>query len=355
LVVGSNPAEPTKSQVLSELLELRELLGLLLGSEGKRKLELRQKTNEELFSLYDGELIFHHRSGRGLHEARRMLRHFHNFLGEYPPTVELAKAFLGQFSDRKATTLYRYTAIIKSFMAWYGDKLDIKIRVPKMLPDYVDDGDIDKLTDAMRNKKSHKRSAKRDLLLVDVAVHTGLRRGELANLKVGDIGTERQALIVRLGKGQKDRAIPLSYAITRRLEDYMKGKPKEDSLFGLAPATISGKIHTFAKKAGVNLHTHSLRDRFATSLAEAGVGIREIQMLLGHDNINNTERYILLTGEHLRQAIDLLDKPASKSEPDSQTVRSLDYDAMDYDDLKQEGLLEVLKRRTSVTKPGQVG
>ena len=51
LVVGSNPTEPTKSQVLSELLQLGGLLGLLLGSEGKRKLELRAKTNQELFSI----------------------------------------------------------------------------------------------------------------------------------------------------------------------------------------------------------------------------------------------------------------------------------------------------------------
>ncbi len=177
LVAGSNPAEPTKSQVLSELAGLRELIELLLGKEGKRKLELRTFTNQKLFELYDGELVFHHRSARGLHEARRILNHFHSFLSEYPPSVELGKAFLRQYSERKATTLYRYTAILKAFFSWYGDKLDIKIRVGKQLPDYVEQDDIDKLIDAMRaeNKQSHKRSAPRDTLLVDVVIHSGLR------------------------------------------------------------------------------------------------------------------------------------------------------------------------------------
>ena len=111
LVTGSNPVEPTfeatfpqkatdsfqKSHVLPELtesLQLRELLYILLGNKGRRHLELRQKPNGELFALYEGELTFHHRSARGIHEAKRILNHFHNYLGEFPPTPELAKSFL---------------------------------------------------------------------------------------------------------------------------------------------------------------------------------------------------------------------------------------------------------------------
>ena len=108
LVAGSKPAEPTiesnftSSDVNffqkvagspSDQLQLRELLHILLGNKGRRTLELRQKTNNELFPLYEGELAFHHLSARGLHEAKRILDHFHNYLGEFPPTPELAKSF----------------------------------------------------------------------------------------------------------------------------------------------------------------------------------------------------------------------------------------------------------------------
>jgi hypothetical protein len=76
----------------------------------------------------------------------------------------------------------------------------------------------------------------------------------------------------------------------------------------LAPASISGKIRTFATKAGVGIHTHSLRDYIATSLSEKGATIREIQSLLGHANLTHTERYTLHTDKHLRDAIELIDQ-----------------------------------------------
>lgn len=270
-------------------------------------MELRQKTNNELFSLYEGELAFHHRSARGIHEAKRILNHFHNHIGEFPPTPELAKSFLSTFKDRKPTTIARYVAILKVFLKWYGEELDINIRVPKMLPSYVEKSDIEKLLEAMRAKKSHRSTIDRDILLVDLAIHTGLRRSELASLRVGDIDVERQFLVVRQGKGSKDRAIPLSGSTANKLVTFIDANDKKDSLFGIAPATISGKIKTFAKKAGVDIHTHSLRDYFATSLSEKGATIREIQSLLGHANLTHTERYTLHTDRHLKKAIELLD------------------------------------------------
>jgi integrase len=322
LVAGSNPAEPTfeanflqtdvnpfqKVAGSHELLQLRELLHILLGSKGRRQLELRQKTNQELFALYEGELVFHHRSARALHESKRILGHFHDYLGEYPPSPELAKSFLAKFSTRKPSTIARYGAIIKVFLNWYGEELDITLRVPKMLPPYVLRSDIDKLLESISSKKTHKKSIERDMLLVDLAIHTGLRRSELANLKVVDIDNVRRILVVRQGKGGKDRVIPLSTRMVDKLGAYTQTRGKDDSVFGLAPATISGMIKSFARKAGVGIHTHSLRDYFATSLAEKGATMREIQSLLGHTNLTHTERYVLHTDPRLRSAIELIDK-----------------------------------------------
>ena len=126
-------------------------------------MELRPKPNSELFSLYEGKLTFHHRSVRGIQEARRVLNHFHNYLGEFLPTPELAKSFISQFKDRKTTTIVRYAAILKVFFKWYGEELDINIRVPKILPSYVDKSNIDKLLEAMKSKRSHKETIGRDL------------------------------------------------------------------------------------------------------------------------------------------------------------------------------------------------
>lgn len=92
-----------------------------------------------------------------------MLFHFREYLGEFPPSPETAAAFLAQFADRKPTTLYRYHSIVKTFMAWYGEKLETKIRLPETLPDYVESDEIEKLKEAMRSKKTHKRVIERNL------------------------------------------------------------------------------------------------------------------------------------------------------------------------------------------------
>ena len=84
--------------------------------------------------------------------------------------------------------------------------------MPKILPQYVPGEDIDRLIDGIKGKKSHKKSIGRDVLLIETAKMTGLRRGELSNLKVGDLHLEGDdpVVIVRQGKGAKDRAVPLN-------------------------------------------------------------------------------------------------------------------------------------------------
>jgi len=75
------------------------MLEVLLGSEGKRKMRLRRKTNPELFQLYQAQLALKHRSQDALGEAKRVLGHFQDYLGEFPPSPELATAFLAQFAQ----------------------------------------------------------------------------------------------------------------------------------------------------------------------------------------------------------------------------------------------------------------
>ena len=63
--------------------------------------------------LYESELVLKHRSTKALTEAKRVLGHFKAFLGQYPPSPELATSFLAGFAHRRPTTLYRYNSILK--------------------------------------------------------------------------------------------------------------------------------------------------------------------------------------------------------------------------------------------------
>ncbi|OGN88404.1 MAG: hypothetical protein A2Z74_05780 [Chloroflexi bacterium RBG_13_46_9] len=280
-----------------------------MGADGRRKIRLRRKTNSELFQLYDAQLVLKHRSEDALSEARRLLSHFSAHLGEFPPSPELATGFLAQFANLKPTSLYRYTSIIKGFISWYGEKLEIKIKLPEQLPDYIEQDAIEKLKDAMRSKKTHKRVIDRNLLLIDLACKAGLRRTELANLMVKDVDLERNYLIVRQGKGMKDRIIDLTPSLLHSFEIYLKGKSPDDSVFGLSPNTISGIIRWAAKKAGVNIHTHSLRHFFGQSLVDTGTDIETVRRLMGHKNLKTTQVYIGRTDKQRREAIERLEKP----------------------------------------------
>jgi len=144
----------------------------------------------------------------------------------------------------------------------------------------VPDEDIEKLLAVMRSKKSHKETLERDVMLVETAYHTGLRRFELSpNLKVSDLQLtgKNPRLLVRQGKGGKDRVVYLNDYIRDQLASFTKGKPSNESVFGLAPKTVSMKISYWARKADVSIHTHSLRHKFATDILDRGGSIRADQ------------------------------------------------------------------------------
>jgi integrase len=322
LVVGSNPSAATKVGILPEVedLPIRELLEMLLGEEGKRRLRLRRMTNGQLFEAYDAELVCRHRSPKGLYEDRRLLGHFKNFLGEFPPTPELGKQFLGQFAARKTATLARYVATLKAFFDWLGEPLNVRVRLPRTLPPYTEDADVNALLEAIRNKSTHKGTVARDLLLVNLAVNTGLRRKELADLRVGDIHLDQGILVVKGGKGEKDGAVPLTDAVSGMLRGYTRGMAADQRLFGLRPATISGKLAWFSRKAGVNVHAHTLRHVFGTRLVERGANVEAVRQLMRHESLDTTQRYISLSARGLKEAIGLLDR-----EPEPRAGRGMPW------------------------------
>jgi site-specific recombinase XerD len=163
--------------------------------------------------------------------------------------------------------------------------LPFKVKSPKLVPQKVSDEEVEKLKTAIRARKTHKRFIERDILIIELFYHTGLRLAELARLRIGDLRLtgESPHLIVLQGKGGKDRIVNLNTYIRDRLKAFTKGRAPEESLFGIASKTISSLFTAWAAKAGVpQLHSHSLRHKFATDILNRGGSIRDVQTLLGH-------------------------------------------------------------------------
>ncbi|MFC1977788.1 tyrosine-type recombinase/integrase [Chloroflexota bacterium] len=176
-----------------------------------------------------------------------------------------------------------------------------------------------KLLDEIKGKKTHKKTIARDVLLIETGHHTGLRRDELADLMVGDLQLSScdTQLLVKEGKGGKARTVPLNDYIRGQLSAFTKNMKSNQSVFGLVPKTISLKIGNWARKAGIPVHTHSLRHKFATDILDAGGNIHAVQQLWGHESLGTTESYLAVTDKGLQDAVRLLDKGRQNSVKDT--------------------------------------
>ncbi len=146
----------------------------------------------------------------------------------------------------------------------------------------------------------------RDRAIFETFYATGIRAGELAELKCGDVDTEDRLLRVVLGKGRKDRNVPLTRAAAEAIEAYLRdGRPhiqgatKTPRLFlarrggRMHDSLLNDLVQAAARKAGLEKHAtcHTLRHSVATHLLKGGADIRHIQALLGHSSLATTERY----------------------------------------------------------------
>ncbi len=153
---------------------------------------------------------------------------------------------------------------------------------------------------------------------------SGLRLSELINLKIEDINYDRRQIIIREGKGKKDRAVMLSKHLAEVLRTYFhKYKPVTylfESYQGgkqYSTTSIRKVVKAAAKKAQVTqkVTPHVLRHCFATHLHDRGISIASIQELLGHKNIKTTMIYTHISTQNLTSIESPLDQIMQKREP----------------------------------------
>jgi integrase/recombinase XerD len=155
----------------------------------------------------------------------------------------------------------------------------------------------------------------RDRTMLEVLYATGLRVSELVNLRHGQVNTT-QGVIRILGKGTRERLIPLGEEAMRWLKDFASGSRGEillerqtDYLFPTRRGDRMTRqafwhiIKRYARKAGINkeLSPHTLRHAFATHLLNHGADLRVVQMLLGHSDLSTTQIYTHVARERLKE------------------------------------------------------
>jgi len=171
---------------------------------------------------------------------------------------------------------------------------------PKTLPTILSQAEVAALLRAPSHLKSR--------AMLTTLYAAGLRVSELCHLQVTDVDSARMVLRIQQGKGQQDRYVMLSPRLLPLLRQYwQRYKPRTWLFPGPDPTkpitreTVRRICHDAGVKAGVgkSVHPHTLRHCFASHLLEAGVDLRRLQLLLGHQNLRTTSRYLHVSPQAL--------------------------------------------------------
>lgn len=264
---------------------------------------MEQKIQEFLM-----ELSIRHYSPRTVETYRRCLMDFLNFIhfDEQKMNVSALKIFLyeKQKAGYSASAINLYLNAVKFYMRSILKRHeDFCIRMakrPQQLPEILSRVEIEKILGCISNQKHR--------LLIALSYGAGLRVSEIVRLKIRDIDFERNLLMVRHGKGNKDRATIFPEKLRAEIGNFLKNRLPDEYVFKsqrggrLTERTAQKIFEKSLQKAGVikKATFHSLRHSFATHLLENGVDTRFVQELLGHQNIRTTQRYTRVSNLSLK-------------------------------------------------------
>jgi len=156
----------------------------------------------------------------------------------------------------------------------------------------------------------------RDKVILEVLYSTAIRREEVSNIKLVDVDTESGYIIIREGKGKKDRVVPVGESVCKLIDNYIIGvradwinADNDDYLFlnrwgvGAGPNTIGAVVKKYAQAARLkkNVSTHTFRHSCATHMLRNGIPIRHLQDMLGHASLETTQIYTRITINDLKK------------------------------------------------------
>jgi len=244
----------------------------------------------------------------------------------------LLRLFLRERSEKSVSnrSLARFLSSLSGFQRYLSRTPGLKkfiFKLPRMkfstgIPNFLPQGETSHLL-SQSNTRPDKFGFfyRRDFTMIALLYATGLRREELARIKLNDID-HKMGLITVTGKGNKVRLVPVGkrtlediqhYLISR--EDFLQEKRTQQTTFS-APAelflnrygrplsvrSIDRLVKKYARLEGIDLTPHTLRHSFATHLLENGADLMLIKEILGHSSLSTTQKYTHVTVETIKKA-----------------------------------------------------
>jgi len=152
------------------------------------------------------------------------------------------------------------------------------------------------MIDKARNEQ--KKHSQRNFIILMTLARTGMRVSDLVNLKKQDI--TRTNIIIRQGKGKKDRVVPLEKELSYLLGLFTDAMKPRDKVFTMSDRQVRNIVYKYAPE-GMDVHPHTLRHSFAVHCLKEGMNIRSLQKILGHSNLNTTAVYLDVVGADIQE------------------------------------------------------
>lgn len=258
------------------------------------------------------------------------------------------RAWLGELArTRSSASIARKLASVRAFFGWLeregalGENAAVLLSTPKLkrkLPRFLSPDQAAGVMDAPLELPGGRPAERlRDRVAVELLYGSGLRVSELAGLDLEQVSLERGEVRV-LGKGRKERIVPLGDKARTALVDYLAERPAlrhprtgaQDAralLLGRHGGRLGvRRIQTLVRRYGalgagrLDLHPHALRHSCATHMLEGGADLRAIQEMLGHSSLSTTQRYTHLSLDQLLGVYDrahpLAKKPRARRSDD---------------------------------------
>jgi len=264
--------------------------------------ENRYKIIKEIPEEYVNFLIRRRYSENTIKVYSSLFKEFVNFYADIEPD-EITEDDIRKYQDylvkKRKISISTQNLAINAIKFYYEkvlgrEKGDYYIERPRRenrLPEIISESELLKLLKATENIK-HKT-------IITMLYSSGVRRGELLNLRIQDLDFEKKIIFVRGGKGKKDRTTILADYAILVLKKYLEMYKPNYWLFEgtsrkqYSPTSVLSILRRSSLKAGLNkiVRPHMLRHSFATHMLEQGVDIRFIQTILGHESTKTTEIY----------------------------------------------------------------
>ncbi len=235
--------------------------------------------------------------------------------------ADIQEWFAANHAQTRASTANRRLAALRRYYLWAlrhgltAENPCLALKAAKQsarFPKTLSEDQVDALLQA---PDPNTALGQRDKAMLETLYATGLRVSELVSLNLLDLSLNEGILRVNMGKGGKDRLVPIGQEAAHWLETYLRearpelmGARRSDALFVTARAQAMTRqafwllIKKYALRAAITvpLSPHVLRHAFATHLLNHGADLRVVQMLLGHSDISTTQIYTHVARERLK-------------------------------------------------------